>query len=258
MSRNRNSDFEIITTRDGRRVRILRDGARYRVGGVQMMDSARARPRITDGAGKTGTGLHQPGFRLLSNDAAAAAKARAYAAYEQSLRDAWRGDAVGEDEVGAVCTVRNGEFPLDFGSPGHIRMYKGKPTCVPDNPRRKADAKRRRRDEDDDDDVVKRTSDVRRRRTDAAADKDYPECAGTGLDDNLEECQVCHGEGTVPADNESDEAETFENTQTHHEGLGARHTDSRSIKQMMRDHQNKMADVYDELDQELSETWRRS
>ena len=44
----------------------------------------------------------------------------------------------------------------------------------------------------------------------------------------------------------------------------ARHTksahrrDYHTPEQMMRDHQNKMADIYDKLDHELSETWRRS
>jgi hypothetical protein len=61
----------------------------------------------------------------------------------------------------------------------------------------------------------------------------------------------------VPSDHEGNEDEAFENAQIHHEGLSARRTDSRSVKQMMRDHQNKMADIYDKLDYELSETWRR-
>jgi Phage Terminase len=64
-------------------------------------------------------------------------------------------------------------------------------------------------------------------------------------------------DGSVPSDHEGNEDEAFENAQIHHEGLSARRTDSRSVKQMMRDHQNKMADIYDKLDYELSETWRR-
>jgi hypothetical protein len=60
-----------------------------------------------------------------------------------------------------------------------------------------------------------------------------PECEGSGLDQKLADCQACHGEGSVPSD-------------------------YRNVAQMTRDHQNKMADIYDKLDHELSETWRRS
>jgi hypothetical protein len=68
---------------------------------------------------------------------------------------------------------------------------------------------------------------------------------------------ICHGEGSVPADYE-DEIE--EHVSSHHEGMGRnrRRVDHRTVAQMMRDHQNKMTDIYDKLDHELSEAWRRS
>jgi hypothetical protein len=71
-----------------------------------------------------------------------------------------------------------------------------------------------------------------------------------------EECEICAGTGTVPAVYE-ESAER--NAETHHEGLGRnRRVDHRTVAQMMRDHQNKMADIYDKFDHELSEAWRRS
>ncbi len=114
--------------------------------------------------------------------------------------------------------------------------------------------KHRRRDEDDDA-VVKRTSDARRNNGD---DKECPDCAGTGIDAVGDECPVCHGEGIVPACYESDPEEIVRNTQPRIEGLGAQRTEGRSLSQLMRDHQNKMAVIYDHLDQKLSNAWRQT
>jgi hypothetical protein len=91
--------------------------------------------RVTDAQG-TISGLHRPGFRLAANTT------RDSSHYEQ--RDA--ADAVawqtgsGENESivpqeGDFCSVQNAEFPLDFGSPGTMQMYRGRLTCVPDEPR---------------------------------------------------------------------------------------------------------------------------
>jgi hypothetical protein len=97
---------------------------------------------------------------------------------------------------------------------------------------------------------------------DAVDDEDEmlcPRCGGSRLAENgRDECPVCNGDGSVPSDYEGNEDEAFDNAPTHHEGLGAPRTDSRSVEQMMRDHQNKMADIYDKLDHTLSEAWRRS
>jgi hypothetical protein len=87
-----------------------------------------------------------------------------------------------------------------------------------------------------------------------------PKCDGAGLDQNLAECPLCHGEGTVPADYEGDEDEVLENTETHTEGMGhnRRRVDHRTVAQMMRDHQVRMSSIYEKFDHELSEAWRRS
>jgi hypothetical protein len=52
-----------------------------------------------------------------------------------------------------------------------------------------------------------------------------------------------------------EESADVPNAATHSES--ARHRDHSTVEQMMRDHQNKMADVYDKFDCELSEKWRR-
>jgi hypothetical protein len=64
-------------------------------------------------------------------------------------------------------------------------------------------------------------------------------CGGTGMVDHYEE----NAEDIV------------RNAATHTES--ARHRDHRTA-QMMRDHQNEMADIYDKLDHDLSQAWRRS
>jgi DnaJ-class molecular chaperone len=96
-----------------------------------------------------------------------------------------------------------------------------------------------------------------RSRADAAAERLCPDCDGSGEIDG-EECDSCGGTGMLAYEGNAEEAER--NTETHHEGLGRnrRRVDHRTVQQAMRDHQNKMADIYDKLDHELSETWRRS
>jgi hypothetical protein len=135
---------------------ILKDGRSFRVP-MMMRDSLsplqRAvaaesaqhwscdKPLITDASGGT-IGLHRPGYRISANDAARTARDEAHAEYEKTLTDAWR-DAAGEGSAGqegAVCTVRNQQFPADQGSPGHLKMRGGKLVCVPDKSRARADA----------------------------------------------------------------------------------------------------------------------
>jgi len=98
-----------------------------------------------------GLDLHKPGFRLC--DAAGhEAKAKAYLQAVQDAENAWRQPArdAGRDDpiagfskltefhggrVGDPCTCRGPEYPLDFGSPGHLERRDGQLVCVPDNPR---------------------------------------------------------------------------------------------------------------------------
>jgi hypothetical protein len=116
---NDDADFEIIAGR-----KCLRDGKRYRSGGLTMMDSSTTmdgyqrmldgRPaRITGGSGDP-LGCHKPGWRVFDFDDAAAndAKAEARRRYEQELCDAWRGDAGNEGMVeGAACICATLNIP---------------------------------------------------------------------------------------------------------------------------------------------------
>jgi hypothetical protein len=69
------------------------------------------------------------------------------------------------------------------------------------------------------------------------------------LNENSEDdCPVCGGKGALDADSES-KAEG---------AVSRRGSDSRSVNQIVRDHQTNMARIYADHDHELSETWRRS
>jgi hypothetical protein len=85
-----------------------------------------------------------------------------------------------------------------------------------------------------------------------------PRCGGSGLDENgSDECPTCNGDGSVPADYE--EEEEVADPQSDSEGLGRnrRNVDSRSIGQMVRDHQAAMAEIYEAYDYSLAQQWRR-
>lgn len=104
--------------------------------------------------------LHRPGFRFC-DDAANEAKAKAYLQAVQDAENAYRTppaeppSAVGGfskltesrgGRVGDPCTCRGPEYPLDFGSPGHLEERDGNLVCVPDNPREDSQSKMDARD----------------------------------------------------------------------------------------------------------------
>jgi hypothetical protein len=60
--------------------------------------------------------------------------------------------------------------------------------------------------------------------------------------------------GTGMLDYEANAEDVVRNAATHTESACRR--DHRTVAQMMRDHQNKMADIYEKFDHELSEKWR--
>jgi hypothetical protein len=99
-------------------------------------DSWRGAARVTDASGQGGLALHKPGWRRLNDDVGDAAKEEAYQARDAWLVNAWRGSDAGEGAEGAACTVRNAQYPRDFGAPGHIKNG----VCVPDKPRSRATA----------------------------------------------------------------------------------------------------------------------
>jgi hypothetical protein len=99
---------------DGEAVRV----PMFAMDGLDPVQRAIAQVRLHDGQG--GGGGHRPG-QLVARDAndANAARDKAYRLYDEQLTNAWRTGGV-EGREGAVCTVRNGEYPEHFGSPGRI------------------------------------------------------------------------------------------------------------------------------------------
>jgi hypothetical protein len=85
--------------------------------------------------------------------------------------------------------------------------------------------------------------------TDAANSRVCPECDGSGLDENSEDdCPFCGGTGVVDDDYESKADDV----------ASRRGNDSRSVNQIVRDHQANMARIYADHDCKLSESWRRA
>jgi hypothetical protein len=121
----RDSDFD----EDGklrRMPKILADGETMRVP-MSMVDSSAGRSRVIDAR------LHRPGFRSTNDARLLDARKEADKAYAE--RDAWlqrayldagQNPPTGEGshgfagaQAGDLCTVRNAEYPHDFGAPGN-------------------------------------------------------------------------------------------------------------------------------------------
>jgi hypothetical protein len=217
---------------------LLRDGHKYRAP-MRLMDSAPLFPartmaghggpaRIIDS--RYGDNLHRPGYRQFNFDdeASRVAKQCAYTDYQTALCDAYKNPGFGGDPTitgaGERGTVgqREGDRWTRDGWPGRLaRGADGKLFCKPD----------------------------RRIRTDTASERVCPNCDGSGEVDG-EECDTCGGTGY------EETAEEIVRNGSRHVELA--HPDHRMVDQMMQDHQNKMASIYDELDRELAEAWRRS
>jgi len=233
---NEDGSFKTIIDHTGRRRRVLRDGMRYRARGLLMMDSQprdmrppARRSLVRDGYNRP-HGLSQPGFRrlnesdmpVLAREALANARQRtadSYAEYDRILRDSWRNPNPGLG--GDHSSTGVGERG-STGAPG--RQIEGTPLTDDGWP----SVFRRGRDGDAD----------RRRYEEGPRDED---------DDNADN------------DREETEQEINQNTATHPESSGPLHgVDATSFAQMMRDHQNKMVDIYRQLDHELTQKWRQS
>jgi len=131
MARVTDDDFEVVYDEDGKRREILKDRRTHR---VSMM--------ARDAAAKFLQQRSRPGFASARDAATRAVIDEAYADYEQDLTSAWQ-DAPGVGiastaHAGDICTVRNAEYPNDFGAPGHYAERGGRLVCVPNNPVRSA------------------------------------------------------------------------------------------------------------------------
>jgi hypothetical protein len=208
---------------------VLRDGQRLRVpltmmDGIDPVQNAIAREslRVTDGAGGT-VGLHRPGFRIAADDARKRTahydpKGRMRGYSETEIDKEEDEESTKRKTSDAICDAY-ADYERDLAT-----AWRGS-------------------------------------HADAATERTCPDCDGTGVVAyGAEQCKTCSGTGTVPADYEESAEDAELNAETHHEGLGRnqRRVDHRTIEQRMRDHQNKMTDIYDKLDHELSEKWSRS
>jgi hypothetical protein len=224
MRRNRNddADYEYI---DGKR--ILKDGRTYRAGPVTLMDSLQravsrnsSPARITTADGRSGIALNKPGFRILAeDDAGAYHRARAYREYETQLCDAWRGP---------VADLYDPH--VDFGERGTVAAKEGRPCTRNGFPG------------------------VLRRGSDGEMYCDISKSAGRNdaADARRARKTKYDPRGRLAGTEEMEEEETDD------AAAEKERPECAGTAQMMRDHQNKMAHIYDKLDHELSEAWRQS
>ena len=107
---------------------VLKDGRSIRTPMFLMDATQRAiATHLHDGHGNRDLVGHRPGHVVSDASDANDARDAAYRLYDEQLTNAWRTGGV-EGREGAVCTVRNGEYPEHFGAPGHIRDG----VCTPD------------------------------------------------------------------------------------------------------------------------------
>ncbi len=139
MVRNLQHDDDDANPYDARGV--LKDGRSVRVP-TAMRDSMRtdiARHAAVLDAPMFDAASRRPGFRFTADASMLDATERAYSDYENAQTNTWRGaDAEGGVE-GALCTVKNSEYPEAFGSRGHLVRVGNKLVCTPD---RRDDARR--------------------------------------------------------------------------------------------------------------------
>jgi hypothetical protein len=205
-------------------------------------DRDRGAIHITDAAGNAGLALNRPGYRcLLQDDAGRLAKEQAYIDYEKSLCDAYKGDP--DDD----------ERP-----PRRLRFQKrdpqGRETGTKTEEDRQAAYDAYQTDLES---SWRHPPSVRRDAAEQQGDERLcSDCLGSGEIDG-EECTTCGNTGMVDADNEENAEDIVRDIATHTESA-RRSSDSRSISQMMRDHENRMTKIYDAYDQSLAQAWRRS
>lgn len=177
---------------------ILKDGKSIR---VSMRDRATVKRIAADG--------NRPGWRISDNGVDQEAKRTACASYNDDLVNSWRTPITGFGEQGTIGQ-REGDICTRDGRAGVLRANSdGQLFC-----------------------------DTTRKRADAApegGDRVCPDCDGSGVDENGEDCIACEGEGTVPADC----------------------VDNRSVGQIAAEHRQRMTKLYDQIEIDLSTRWKK-
>jgi hypothetical protein len=205
--------------------RLLADGEAMRVP-MSMMDSAKP-PRLADGKQVPS---HRPGFRLagsLATDAKMAERKKSYDSYDEEISRAYLGDAAVESPstgFGSAPSTelrgrREGDQCTIDGWPGHLRDVNGKLSCVPDN-KGSQDAKSLKAIRDEAYDSY----------------DEFVSNAWRGDDAKRKKVQYRDPEGR----------ETGTSEEALEDGVAN-----------AKDHKQRMAALYNQRDQELSEMWRR-
>lgn len=242
--------YEIIVDHDGKRRKILRDGATISYP-VRFMDSiqrdiaqrgyfADARSARVTAADGTSMGLHKPGYRIarenLTGDAGDAAShilnaarretARQYALYdEQKSREYLTPSGVGEKQFGGSqvddpCMCSNEYFSEEFASHGSMQKH---PTlgliCVP---------------------LGRRVDEAQTYPTEADRAQD-------GIRRRRE--QLRDPQGREAGTEEEEEGMETQNEPGHPVNTG-------DVCALQQDHAAKMASLYDALDAETTNRWR--
>lgn len=112
----------------------LQDGKHLRVP-LRLIDQLQ---RLLADDSDDGAAAHRPGFRV-ADASSSAERRRIYDDYDAIAAAAWQGKPSGGfigGREGDVCMVSGPEFPLDFGSPGTMKMVGNKLVCTPDQPRK--------------------------------------------------------------------------------------------------------------------------
>jgi hypothetical protein len=87
--------------------------------------------------------------------------------------------------------------------------------------------------------------------------KQCPVCEGAGEDEDGNECERCEGTGTISkAKDEREDDRGSRKASKHFGSTNESHHDSRTLDQVMRDHEANMSKLYSALDAELTQAWR--
>jgi hypothetical protein len=259
---------------------ILKDGRSFRTS-LTMMDALdpvqqsvrRSHLKVLDGEGNTQ--FHKPGWRIPEDDALLRARDAATEEYLRDLTSAWRGgdaeldharrrrktsydprgrlrgtsEVEEEDGQTADAIARNYDAAVEqyhriLDNAWRHPAAAASP-CRPSGSSTRASSDQRGALPD----AWERAHAGHFDQHDATRVCSY--CSGAGRDEDGATCTVCGGTGYETS------AEQIEhNASTHTESASPRR-DHRSIQQMMSDHQQHMAQLYEAADAERCDAWRR-
>ena len=230
-----------------------------------LHDYTKQAVKISDGSGSR-LSLSKPGFRMHTaldqRRSLADQKELDYCEYEDYLstqyRDVstppnstepgWLQNNKSELAEGQACTCRNAEFPLNVGDPGTMRWYKGKLCCVPNTVSTDA-ADAPDHYEQYDDYVTNAWKDAgRKRKPDPEEEVKDDEEETDSDEDGDETLGEAFEQGAIEA--------AFQQIQTHTESTNV-DAIKRDTQAKLNQHRSRMQGIYDQLDFETANAWRK-